>query len=189
MIKKSKTIVREKKKKTEGKIEEKKAKKAKKEATPKAAEKKAEVILTAAAEQAEQPAEQKKLTFLYGLGRRKGAIARVKVYKNGTGQVSINNRDIVQYFPAFDLQNIVLAPLKNVGQLNKLDIQAKVQGGGFHGQAESIRLGVSRALLGLNPLFRKNLRKAGFLTRDPREKERKKYGLKRARRAPQWQKR
>lgn len=182
MIKKSKTIVREKKEKVKEKTEEKKVKKAKKEAAPK-------VIPTPAAEQAEQPAEQKKMAFLYGLGRRKEAIARVKVYKNGTGKVSVNSRDLIQYFPAFDLQNTILAPLKNVGQLNKLDIQAKVQGGGFRSQAESIRLGVSRALLGLNPLFRKNLRKAGFLTRDPREKERKKYGLKRARRAPQWQKR
>lgn len=132
---------------------------------------------------------EKKKSYLYAIGRRKCGIAQVRVYKNGKGVITINGKDYTQYFPTFEFQEIVLAPLRSVGQSDKLDVEAKVRGGGKRGQAEAIRLGIARALTNLNPNFKKNLRRAGFLTRDARVKERKKYGLKRARRAPQWQKR
>lgn len=140
----------------------------------------------------EIPAEEKggiRKTYLYAVGRRKEATAQVRLLKNGNGKVTVNGRDLPNYFGAPILQEIVIAALKVVGQDNKLDISAKVSGGGLTGQAEAIRMGVSRALLLLNPVFRKSLRRHGYLTRDSRMKERKKPGLKRARRAPQWQKR
>lgn len=127
--------------------------------------------------------------FLYGIGRRKAAVSQVRVYKNGTGVFVVNNRPAEQYFSTFELRDIVIAPLVAVGQAGRLDVSARVAGGGSRGQAEAVRLGVSRALLGLNPTYRRSLRKVGMLTRDARIKERKKPGLKRARRAPQWQKR
>lgn len=133
--------------------------------------------------------EEKKRSFLYAVGRRKEAIATVKLYKNGKGSIQVNGKLYSEYFSTDELEQIVSSPLKSVGQADKVDIEAKVFGGGQHGQAEAVRLGISRALVQLNINFKKNLRKAGFLTRDPRAKERKKPGLKRARRAPQWQKR
>lgn len=136
----------------------------------------------------EIPAEKKRV-YLYAVGKRKSGIARVRVYKNGKGMITINGKDYKQYFPIFEYQEIVSAPLKSVGQSDKLDIEVRVRGGGKRGQSEAVRHGISRALVNLNPNFKKNLRRAGFLTRDARVKERKKYGLKRARRAPQWQKR
>jgi small subunit ribosomal protein S9 len=96
---------------------------------------------------------------------------------------------VKEYFGDAGLVEVALSALSNVSQLNKLDVSAKVSGGGKRGQAEAVRLGTARALLQLNPVFKKNLRKAGYLTRDPRTKERKKPGLKKARRAPQWAKR
>lgn len=131
----------------------------------------------------------KKPGFLQAIGRRKTSIARVKVLKNGSGKVTVNGKEAKDYFGNEPLVEIALAALVNVSQLNKLDVSAKVSGGGKRSQAEAIRLGTARALLQLNPVFRKNLRKAGYLTRDPRAKERKKPGLKKARRAPQWAKR
>jgi small subunit ribosomal protein S9 len=128
-------------------------------------------------------------TYLYAAGRRKEAVAQVRLIKNGSGKVTINGRELENYFGSPVMREIVTAAIVAVGQDNKLDISAKVSGGGLRGQAEAIRLGVSRALLDLNPVFRKSLRRHGFLTRDSRMKERKKPGLKRARRAPQWQKR
>lgn len=130
-----------------------------------------------------------KIGFLQTIGRRKSSIARVKLFKNGTGKVTINGRDIKEYLKSDLLTEVALGALTGVNQLNKLDVSVKVLGGGLHGQAEAIRLGTARGLLQLNPVFKKNLRKAGFLTRDPRIKERKKPGLKKARRAPQWSKR
>jgi small subunit ribosomal protein S9 len=130
-----------------------------------------------------------KVLFLQAVGRRKEAVARVKMYKNGKGKVTVNGKDAKEYFGTDVLVEIALGALNNVSQLNKVDISAKVNGGGKRGQAEAIRLGTSKALLLLNPVFKKNLRKVGFLTRDPRMKERKKPGLKKARRAPQWSKR
>ena len=125
----------------------------------------------------------------YGTGRRKASIARVRVYENGTGSITINGRDIDDYFGLETLKLIVRQPLNTTDTIGKVDVVCTVEGGGVTGQAGAIRHGISRALLGLNPEFRAALKAAGFLTRDPRMKERKKYGLKAARRAPQFSKR
>jgi len=130
-----------------------------------------------------------KKPYFYGTGRRKSSVARVHVYPDGTGKVTINGRDIDDYFGLDTLKLIVRQPLELVGIAGKVDIETTVAGGGVTGQAGAIRHGVARALLLLNPEFRSELKKAGFLTRDPRMKERKKYGLKAARRAPQFSKR
>ena len=126
--------------------------------------------------------------YYYGTGRRKSSVARVRLYP-GTGKVTINDRDIDDYFGLETLKVIVRQPLELTGTSEKLDVVCRVQGGGFTGQAGAIRHGISRALCKANPEYRGDLKKAGFLTRDPRMKERKKYGLKAARRAPQFSKR
>mgnify|MGYP006438000779 CR=1 FL=1 len=140
-------------------------------------------------EQEEQDLDSKKSEYLYSVGKRKTAIAQVRVYKKGTGKVTINEKDYKKFCITEELEEKVLAPLNIVGQQEKLDVTVKVKGGGATAQAEAIRHGVSKALLQLNPNFRKPLKKVGYLTRDPRKKERKKPGLKRARKAPQWKKR
>ena len=124
----------------------------------------------------------------YGTGRRKSSIARVYV-KPGTGNITINKRDIDAYFGLETLKVVVRQPLVATETLGKYDVIVSVHGGGTTGQAGAIRHGLSRALLHVDPEFRPVLKKAGFLTRDPRMKERKKYGLKAARRAPQFSKR
>ena len=126
--------------------------------------------------------------YYYGTGRRKSSVARVRVY-NGTGKVTINDRDIDDYFGLETLKLIVRAPLVLLGVEDKFDVVVRVAGGGISGQAGAIRHGLSRALLNYDENLRPELKKAGFLTRDPRMKERKKYGLKAARRAPQFSKR
>ena len=126
--------------------------------------------------------------YFYGTGRRKSSVARVRVY-NGTGKITINDRDIEDYFGLETLKLIVRQPLTLTGNLDKFDIVCRGSGGGVTGQAGAIRHGLSRALLQYNEELRPELKKAGFLTRDPRMKERKKYGLKGARRAPQFSKR
>ena len=123
------------------------------------------------------------------VGRRKSAVARVHLFENGTGAITINGRDINDYFGLETLKMVVRQPLNSTDTLGKVDIVATVEGGGVSGQAGALRHGISRALLQVNPEFRPILKKAGFLTRDPRMKERKKYGLKAARRAPQFSKR
>jgi len=128
-------------------------------------------------------------SYIYGLGRRKSSVARVRVIKNGKGLITISGRPMEEYFTTYELRNIVVDALKQTGLEGTVDVSALVEGGGLRGQAESVRLGISRALCELNPTFRKILRKVGYLTRDPREKERKKPGLRKARRAPQWSKR
>ena len=130
-----------------------------------------------------------KKAYFYGTGRRKSSVARVHVYPNGSGNITINNRTIDNYFGLDTLKFIVRQPLVATDMLDKVDIEATVIGGGFTGQAGAIRHGISRALLLVNEEFRAALKKEGFLTRDPRMKERKKYGLKAARRAPQFSKR
>lgn len=140
-------------------------------------------------EKPEPTPKKKRLLYYYAVGRRKSAVAKVFIFKNGNGHIEINNRDIKNFFPWEPYQSEIYAPLLAVGQREKLNVKCIVHGGGMHSQAEAIRLGVARALLKLNPIFRRALKKRNFLTRDPRVKERKKYGLKRARRAPQWQKR
>jgi small subunit ribosomal protein S9 len=126
--------------------------------------------------------------YFYGTGRRKSSVARVRVY-NGTGKIIINDREIDDYFGLETLKLIVRQPLALTDNLDKFDIVCTVTGGGVTGQAGAIRHGVSRALLEFDAELRPALKKAGFLTRDPRMKERKKYGLKAARRAPQFSKR
>ena len=126
--------------------------------------------------------------FFYGTGRRKKSIARVRVYA-GSGKITINGRDIDDYFGLETLKLIVRQPLALTETTEKFDIVCRVTGGGVTGQAGAIRHGLSRALLQASDEYRPLLKKAGFLTRDPRMKERKKYGLKKARRAPQFSKR
>ena len=126
--------------------------------------------------------------YFYGTGRRKSSVARVRIYA-GTGKITINDRDIDDYFGLETLKLIVRQPLALTGTMDKFDIVCRVGGGGVTGQAGAIRHGLSRALLQYDENLRPELKKAGFLTRDPRMKERKKYGLKGARRAPQFSKR
>ncbi len=127
-------------------------------------------------------------TQYLGTGRRKKSIARVRLLP-GSGTITVNKRDVEEYFGLETLKMIVRAPLVLTDNLGKFDVKVNVYGGGISGQAGAIRHGISRALLVANPELRPALKKAGFLTRDPRMKERKKYGLKAARRAPQFSKR
>ena len=131
---------------------------------------------------------KKKLQF-WGTGRRKKAIARVRLVPAGSGNIQINDRAFEDYFPQSVLQYVVKQPLTLLGVEAKYDVLVNVYGGGYTGQANAIRLGVARALLQAEEGCRPALKKEGFLTRDPRVKERKKYGLKKARRAPQFSKR
>ncbi|MCM1024763.1 MAG: 30S ribosomal protein S9 [Prevotella sp.] len=131
---------------------------------------------------------ESKQPYFYGTGRRKSSVARVRVYA-GSGNITINGRDIDDYFGLETLKLIVKQPLILTENADKYDIVCTVAGGGVTGQAGAIRHGLSRALLKVNEELRPILKKAGFLTRDPRMKERKKYGLKAARRAPQFSKR
>ena len=126
--------------------------------------------------------------YFYGTGRRKKSIARVRVYP-GTGAITINKRDIDDYFGLETLKLIVNQPYEVTDTVGKFDIVCTVTGGGISGQAGAIRHGLAKALLQADEAYRPALKKAGFLTRDPRMKERKKYGLKAARRAPQFSKR
>ena len=130
-----------------------------------------------------------KKPYFYGTGRRKSSVARVHLFPTGTGAITINGRDIDDYIGLETLKLIVRQPLNTTNTLGKVDIVATVAGGGVTGQAGAIRHGISRALLLLDENNRPALKAAGFLTRDPRMKERKKYGLKAARRAPQFSKR
>jgi len=132
---------------------------------------------------------ESKRQYQYGTGRRKSSIARVRVYENGTGSIIINGREIDDYFGLDTLKLIVRQPLVATETVGKVDVICTVKGGGVTGQAGAIRHGISRALLGVNAEYRGTLKAAGYLTRDPRMKERKKYGLKAARRAPQFSKR
>ncbi len=126
--------------------------------------------------------------YFRAVGRRKEAIARVRI-SQGSGLFVVNEKQVEHYFPSFVLLQTVQAPLVQTNLKDSIDVSVKVEGGGFRGQADAVRHGVARALLLMNPDFRKTLRSLGYLTRDPRVKERKKPGLKRARRAPQFSKR
>lgn len=149
-----------------------------------------EIKIRQSAEKEEKGQETiKREKYFEAVGRRKTAIARVRLIP-GKKEVVVNQKNLEIYFPLLQTQSIVLEPIKRLKiQDEKIGISAKVFGGGFRAQAEAIKHGVARALLKLDKDFRPRLKKAGFLTRDPRMKERKKYGLKGARRAPQWQKR
>lgn len=125
---------------------------------------------------------------LRSVGRRKTAAARVRIEK-GTGKITVNGLTYQEYFPYFEMQAVVMAPLKALGKEKDLDFSTKVNGGGKKSQAQAVQHGIARALVLWNEDFHKTLKSLGFLTRDPRGKERKKPGLKKARRAPQWSKR
>lgn len=133
------------------------------------------------------PKASNKIQYL-GTGRRKKAIARVRLV-TGSGNITVNDKSLDEYFGTDTLKYIVKQPLTLTNTLDKFDVKVKVVGGGFTGQAGAIRHGISRALLQSSQDFRPQLKAAGFLTRDPRMKERKKYGLKKARKAPQFSKR
>lgn len=128
-------------------------------------------------------------SYLYAVGRRKKAIARTRLFKKGEGKIIVNEKEYNKYFPTTQLQKNVIQPLEAIGMLKDFNFSIKVQGGGDKGQAEAVRHGISRALILFDKDLRKTLKPLGFLKRDPRRKERKKPGLKRARRAPQWAKR
>jgi small subunit ribosomal protein S9 len=128
-------------------------------------------------------------SYYYGTGRRKTAVARVRLFPNGDGAMIVNGRDAAQYFGQQRLIAEAKAPLRLLEMTNRFEIRIKVTGGGVSGQAGAVRHGIARALVRSDEELKPALRKAGFLTRDPRVKERKKYGLKRARKAPQYTKR
>ncbi len=130
-----------------------------------------------------------KKAYLYGTGRRKSSVARVHLFPGGSGRITVNGRDMDEYFGLDTLKYIVRQPLNTVGLTDKVDVDVTVSGGGLAGQAGAVRHGIARALLQVDESFRAPLKSAGFLTRDPRMKERKKYGLTAARRAPQFSKR
>lgn len=131
----------------------------------------------------------KKKVQYWGTGRRKKAVARVRVLAGGTGAITVNKRSLDDYFPLETLKLIVNQPFVETDTVGKFDVIVNVRGGGYTGQAGAIRHGISRALCTVDSTYRPALKKAGFLTRDPRMKERKKYGLKKARKAPQFSKR
>lgn len=130
----------------------------------------------------------KKEEVFRSVGRRKSATARVKLDK-GEGKITINGKPLAEYFPFFEWQDTVTAPLKTLGKEKDYDISVRVVGGGKKGQAVAVQHGISRVLVSWNPEFKKTLKSQDFLTRDSRVKERKKFGLKRARKGPQWSKR
>jgi len=132
--------------------------------------------------------KETKEKFIEAVGRRKTAVARVRIFHKKKGFL-VNEKKPEEYFPSFLEVENVLAPLKLLKKEQEFLVLAKVKGGGKSAQAQAIRLGLARALVAFNPEFKKELKEAGFLKRDPRMRERKKFGLKRARRAPQWQKR
>lgn len=138
------------------------------------------------------PAKDKR--YFEAVGRRKKSVARVRLFTikpfdGEEGRIKINEKFYKEYFPSPEWQQVVESPLRRLKSLNRFEMVIKVSGGGLRGQAEAIRHGIARSLVDFNQDFRKKLRRGGFLTRDPRKKERKKFGLKKARRAPQWSKR
>lgn len=147
-----------------------------------------------AAEKTVKPAEKRapaemRGDYVYAVGRRKRAIAAVRLYPKGKGDFTVNGKTLAEHLPVDILQQAVLLPLVTVGMDKTADVSVKAEGGGIHGQADAIMLGVARAILKIDPGYRASLKPLGLLTRDSRKKERKKPGLKKARRAPQWAKR
>jgi len=165
--------------KKKGKLKEEKKGKVKKEEKPK---KPAKVKIE------KKPAPEIERYF-EATGRRKTAVARVRLFTRGEKLFLVNQKPYDLYLPSLELQQIAQSALEKMKCLDRFRIEVKVKGGGFHAQAEAVRHGIARALVIFNPDFRKRLKRVGFLTRDPRMRERKKFGLKRARRAPQWAKR
>lgn len=146
---------------------------------------------------AKKPAKkelEKKARYWEGVGRRKTAVARVRIFKDTKEKdtkekISVNEREYCSYFPLLELSQVAVSPLKKLDLWGRFSVSVKVRGGGISSQAEAVRHGLSRALIKFNEENRQKLRHLGYLTRDPRMRERKKFGLKRARRAPQWSKR
>lgn len=132
---------------------------------------------------------KKVVKYFEAVGRRKTAVARVRLFAQGEGEILVNGKEYKDYFSGLGFQQIITAALDKMKSLDRFRISVKVRGGGLHAQAEAVRHGIARALVKFNPDFRKRLRRVGYLTRDARVRERKKFGLKRARRAPQWKKR
>ncbi len=127
--------------------------------------------------------------YFEAVGRRKSAVARIRLFTKGEKEFVVNDKKMEEYFPTLELRELCSSALKKMKCFDKFRTVAKVNGGGVNAQAEAIRHGTARALFLFNPDFKKRLRKVGYLTRDQRQRERKKFGLKRARRAPQWKKR
>ena len=151
--------------------------------------KKIKKVVSKKAEKPKIEVKPKPEKYFEAVGKRKTAVARIRIFTRGGKMFLVNEKLLESYFPTFELQQIAKAALEKMKCLDKFRISAKVKGGGLHAQAEAIRHGIAQALILFNPDFRKRLKKAGYLTRDARMRERKKFGLKRARRAPQWQKR
>ncbi|MEI6843366.1 MAG: 30S ribosomal protein S9 [bacterium] len=127
--------------------------------------------------------------YIEAVGRRKTSVARVRITPASKTTVSINEKDIADYFPTKEMHLLVVEPFKDKKITDKFKVTAKIVGGGIHSQAEALRHGIARALVDYNPELRKDIKKEGYLKRDPRSKERRKFGLKKARKAPQWSKR
>lgn len=136
-----------------------------------------------------QPKTKKKNNYYYANGKRKSSVATVRIIPGGKGDIVINEKPMQEFCQVKAQEDSITAPLELCGVNGKVDISARVHGGGCNAQADAIRHGISKALLEYDEMFRASLKKAGFLTRDSRVKERKKFGLKRARRSPQWSKR
>jgi small subunit ribosomal protein S9 len=132
---------------------------------------------------------KKEPSFFEAVGRRKTSVARVRLFTQGDKTILVNDKQYKDYFSTLELQQIVDSAFDKMKALDKFKVTVKVKGGGVHSQAEAVRHGIARALVAVNPDFRKRLRRVGYLTRDSRMRERKKFGLKRARRGPQWSKR
>jgi small subunit ribosomal protein S9 len=186
---KKKKAVPKKEKKTTRKTGEKKAAKKKEEKKKPVPAVKKEAVKKPAEKEAEEFVIEKTKKYFEAVGKRKTSRARVRLYTQGEKKIEVNGKPYAEYFERLDLQKIVESPLDIIKSLDKFRVSATIKGGGIHSQAEALRHGISRALCLLNPYFKKKLRKAGFVTRDSRIRERKKFGLKRARRAPQWSKR
>jgi small subunit ribosomal protein S9 len=133
--------------------------------------------------------EKKDKKYIEAIGRRKTSSARVRITEASKNSLTINEKDVKEYFPTAELQKVVNGVFDEVKPEKDFSISVKVSGGGIHSQAEAVRHGIARAIVDFNAEFRSSLKKAGFLKRDPRAKERRKFGLKKARKAPQWSKR
>lgn len=166
-----------------------KEKTTKKKGTKKKTTKKKETKKEEKKEKKEEKKEKEQKDYYKAVGRRKTSTARVRLHTQGKKEITVNKKDYKKYFPDLYLQKKIEEPLEKLNSEDKFKISILVKGGGLYSQAGACRHGIARALVELNPYFRKRLKKAGYLTRDPRMRERKKPGLKRARRAPQWKKR
>lgn len=159
------------------------------EKTKKKATKKTTKKTTAKKTTAKKKKSKSTKKYYEAVGRRKTSVARVRLTEDNSGKIVINGKDYQEYLPTEELYTTANAPLRKIKMLEKFGVSATVKGGGPTGQAEAIRHGLARTLVEYDPELRLRLKKSGYLKRDPRQKERKKYGLKKARRAPQWSKR